>query len=110
MQDVIFREEYNPYTKEWGFLAVFPEDPARKGYICVLPFCFRGDTPWFESLDEADISYVLSKKIVHKNDERVPKLLEALEKYCDDTFRVVEKITDAHRRTQNEIRREIEEE
>ena len=33
MQKVIFREEYDKYTEEWGFLAIFPEDEANRGAI-----------------------------------------------------------------------------
>lgn len=92
MQKVIFREEYDKYTEEWGFLAIFPEDEANRGRVCVIPFKIRDGKPWYEAYGEADIDYVLSKKIIHKNDERIPELVEAIEKRIEDTVQVVEKM------------------
>ena len=92
MQKVIFREEYDKYTDEWGYLAIFPDDEANRGRVVVIPFKIRDNRPWFEPYCEADINYVLSKKIIHKNDERVPELVEAIEKRIGDTVQVVEKI------------------
>ena len=93
MQKVIFREEYNKYTDEWGFLAIFPEDEANLGRVVILPFVFRGEKAIFEPFGEGDIDYVLRKKIVHKNDERIPMLVDAVERYIDDKIQVVEKVT-----------------
>lgn len=93
MQKVIFREEYNKYTDEWGFLAIFPEDEANLGRVVILPFVFRGKKAVFEPFGEGDIDYVLRKKIVHKNDERIPMLVDAVERYIDDKVQVIERIT-----------------
>ena len=92
MQKVIFREEYDKYTEEWGFLAIFPEDEANNGCVAVIPFRFRDKRPWYEPYTEASIDYVLSKKIIHKNDERIPELVDAIEKRIEDTVQVVEKM------------------
>ena len=92
MQKVIFREEFDPYTEEKGFLAIFPEDEANSGCVAVIPFRFRDKRPWYEPYSEASIDYVLSKKIIHKNDERIPALVEAIEKRIEDQVQVVEKM------------------
>lgn len=92
MQKVIFREEYDKYTNEWGFLAIFPEDEANRGRVGVIPFKIRDGKPWYEPCCEADIDYVLSKKIIHKNDERIPELVDAIEKRIEDRVQVVEKM------------------
>lgn len=92
MQKVIFREEYDKYTNEWGFLAIFPEDEANIGCVGVIPFKIRDGKPWYEPYGEADIDYVLSKKIIHKNDERIPELVDAIEKRIEDRVQVVEKM------------------
>ena len=92
MQKVIFREEYDKYTDEWGYLAIFPDDEVNRGCVGVIPFKTRGTRPWYEPYTEADINYVLSKKIIHKNDERIPELVEAIEKRIEDKVQVVEKM------------------
>ena len=92
MQKVIFREEYDKYTDEWGYLAIFPDDEVNRGCVGVIPFKIRGDRPWYEPYTEADINYVLSKKIIHKNDERIPELVEAIEKRIEDKVKIVEKM------------------
>lgn len=93
MQKVIFREEYDKYTEKWGFLAIFPEDEANRGRVAVIPFHFNSEErPVYEPYTEADIEYVMSKKIIHKNDERIPKLVDAIERRIEDQVQVVEKI------------------
>lgn len=92
MQKVIFREEYDKNTDEWGFLAIFPEDEANLGRVGVIPFKIRNGKPWYEPYGEADINYVLKKQIIHKDDERIPELVEAIERRIDDRVQVVEKI------------------
>ena len=37
MQKVIFREEYDKYTDEWGYLAIFPDDEVNRGCVGVIP-------------------------------------------------------------------------
>lgn len=92
MERVIFREEYDPYKKQWGYLAIFPDDEANPGRVGCVGFSQGYDEWVFEPYGEADIRYVLSKKIIHKNDPRIPDLLDALESYYDTQFRVVEKM------------------
>ena len=96
-EKVIFRREYNPYTKEHGFLAVFPETVDRLRRVTVLPFCFRKDFtgkeyPVFECHNDADIDYLYKRKIVHKNDKIIPVLLSAIEKFYGQQFCVAERI------------------
>lgn len=92
-EKVIFREEYDPYTKSWGYLAIFPEDEANLGRVACIPFHKDRFNSWvFEPYTEADINYVLSKKIIHKNDPRIPDLVDALENQYDTNVTVVEKI------------------
>lgn len=92
MTKVILREDFNKFNGKDEIMVIFPEDKANIGYIGTINMYFDGDKAIFWSYDEADIDIVMSKKIIHKNDERVPKIVEALEKQFDDRFEVVEKI------------------
>ena len=95
-EKVIFRREYDPYRKEWSFLAIFPETEANPGNVAFLPFWFIEHMNYSETVygvfDEMDIWYMYKCKIVHKNDEIIPRLLSAIESYYDQQFQVVEKI------------------
>ena len=91
-EKVIFREEYNPYLKQTGYLAIFPEIEANIGRVFALPFYYINGVPTFEPHTEIDYSYMLRKKIIHKNDTRVTKLLRDIEKFEGNEFKVVEKI------------------
>ena len=95
---VIFREEKNPYSPNIPhYLAVFPDDPAKPGYVACVPFYFNYDMVWFEPYCEIDRGYYLSTKIIHKNDESAEKLLQAITNYYSREvpakFRMVEKMT-----------------
>lgn len=93
MERVIFRREYNPYTKEWGFLAAFPDDECNMGMIACTPFGFNRDgRPYFEPYTEVSLSYYYGKKIVHRRDQTIGRLRKAIEDYYKTTFRVCEKI------------------
>lgn len=92
MEKVIFREEFNPYTETDGFLAIFPNDEANLGRVGTIGFYFIDKRPVFEPYGEADINYVLGKKIIHKNDDRIPMLVEAIENHIGDKVQVVEKM------------------
>lgn len=93
-EKVIFRREYDPYRKEWTFLAVFPEEEANRGRIAAVPFWFDGhNIAWFEPFCEVDRMYYLNRtRIIHKKEAIVEKLLSAIENRYDQQFRVVEKI------------------
>lgn len=93
MEKVIFREEYDRYTKEWGYIAVFPEVEANYGCIGAIPFKVRNGNVVYEPFTEASMNYVLSKKIVHKRDARIPLLAEAIEMRIGEPVKVVEKVT-----------------
>ena len=93
MERVIFRREYNPYTKEWGFLAAFPDDECNRGMIAVEPFGFnREGNAVFEPYTEVSLSYYYGKKIVRRKDPVIGKLRKAIEGRYNTTFRVCEKI------------------
>ena len=93
VEPVIFRKEYDPYSKIWGYLAIFPEDEANRGRVGAVPFHKGYNDKWtFEPYTEIDISYMLRKKIVHKNDPVVPELLAAIESMYGGKYRVVEKL------------------
>ena len=97
-EKVIFRREYNPYRKEWSFLAVFPDETDWRGLISCVPFYFIDEwdgtqTTIFECSCDMDRPYYYNKtRIIHKKDAVVDKLLSAIEKRYNQQFRVVEKI------------------
>ena len=97
MERVIFRKEFDPYRKEWGYLAAFPDDPANLGRIEGVSFHFDGnDTAWFEPFGEMSLDYFYHRPIIHKTDQIIPKLIEALNihyGYEDGELKVVERIT-----------------
>ena len=92
MERVIFRKEYNPYTKKWGYLACFPDDEANRGRIAATPFHFVDGLAVFEPYSELDFGYYYKKKIIHKEDALIGKLLDAIESYYNCKFSVCEKI------------------
>ena len=92
MERVIFRKEYNPYTKKWGYLACFPDDEANAGYIVSVPMYFFGDMAIFENCTELSLKYYYSKKILHKADPDAWKCVDALERRYGCGFKICEKI------------------
>ena len=93
MEKVIFRQEYDKYTKEWGYLAIFPDDPALPGRVAAVPFKKISSDYWvFEGYGEIDYFYMLNQKIIHKNDEVIPELVEALKSMYGGEYKVCEKI------------------
>lgn len=93
MEKVIFREDYDEYKDVHGYVAVLPQQPANRGRVVAIFFYFEDDgRAWFDSFDEWDINYVLSKKIVHKWDPRIPMLVEAMSNQFDMQFVVVERL------------------
>ena len=93
MERVIFRREYDPYMKEWGFLAVFPDDDCNMGMIAATPFGFNRDgKAFFEPYTEISLPYYYGKRVVHRKDPMIGKLRKAIEGYYGTTFRVCEKI------------------
>lgn len=97
MERVIFRKEFDPYRKEWGYLAAFPDDPANLGRIEGVSFYFdSNDTAWFYPFGEMSLDYFYHRPIIHKTDQIIPKLIEALNihyGYEDGELKVVERIT-----------------
>lgn len=95
----IIRREYDPYRKEWGYIAVFPEESANHGKILALPFYFRNDgTAVFEAHGEIDLGYYYKTKIVHAKSYEAEKCRLAVESYYNSIpgecvhLRIVEKI------------------
>ena len=93
MERVIFRKEYNPFTKGFDYLAAFPDDEAGRGRIAVSPFALKTDgTAVFEPYTEVSFSYYYKNRIIHRGDSIIGKLRKAVEDYYGTTFRVCEKI------------------
>ena len=90
---VIFRREYDPYMKQWGYIAVFPDDEANPGRVGILPFKETDTGFVYEPYCEANIDYVLSKKIIHKGTAAADKCLEAVMLKYGTEFKVCEKMT-----------------
>lgn len=94
MERVILRREKNPYTKEMGYLAIFPDDKANPGKVGAIAFSFNryGQTE-FEPYCEIDLGYMYHQKIIHKNENDVKECIEALNKYYNTEFKICEKMT-----------------
>lgn len=93
-QKVIFRTEYDKYTKQWGYLAIFPDDEANPGYVGAVPFHISKDnrSVIFEPYTEISLDYMYSKKLVNKSDSAIPILKRILEEKFGEEFIVVYKI------------------
>lgn len=98
---VIFRKEYDEYKGKEVYLAVFPDDEARAGFLAYVSFFFTpsGDfsddrsSAIFEPYGEMSTGYYYDKtKIVHKNTDEARRCLDAIKRYYNSDFRVVEKI------------------
>ena len=91
---VIFRKSYHPFYETVSYIAIFPDDPEFIDRVGILEFCFKYDTIYFEPYGIADINYLYTQKIVHKNDPVIPKLLAALKQHYgkEYEFRVCEKL------------------
>lgn len=92
MERVIFRREYDPYMKEWGFLAAFPDDDAGRGLIAAVPFKIREGKAVFENYGEISLDYYYHKKLIKRKDPAMGTLRKALEDRYNTKFRVCEKI------------------
>ena len=94
-EKVIFRREYDPYTKSWGYLAGFPEDKVNKGMIGVLDFRIYEDGTVVRGLYcEAAKNYFTKLKLVHKETDEAKMCLQALCKIePNGKYYVGEKIT-----------------
>lgn len=92
-EKVIFRSERDYFGNE-TYLAVFPEEKSNPMRYCILPFGFDGHgEPYFEPFGECSWEYYYNfTKVIHKNDERMPKLLETIEQYYGTKFKVMEKV------------------
>ena len=91
---VIFRHEYDPYKKQWGYLALFPDDEARPGYIEGVGF-YKGlmNIWYFEPFSEISLDYMYSKQIIHKDHPIIPVLVDVIEERYQIKVKVIERIT-----------------
>ena len=79
---VIVRREYDPYRKDYGYLAAFPEASTNPGNILCLPFHFlRDGSAIFECHTEASFSYYYKTKIVHAVTDEAKRCKAAIEQY-----------------------------
>lgn len=91
MERVIFRKEYNPYSKRWQVLAGFPDDKANAGNICVVSMFKIGDEIWHEGYREASLDYWFRKRIIHKDTDEANEALDMVQKIYGTEFKVCEK-------------------
>lgn len=97
MEKVIFREDKDI---QGGYIAIFPEDCASRDGYGAVAFHFIGEDHnkvIFEPYMEISYGYMLEQKIVHKNDKRIPELIQTLEAHWREygmKFKAYEKITD----------------
>lgn len=92
-EKVIFRREYDPYMKRWGYIAGFPNDTVLTGRIGCIPFkIYEDGKAVFEPYTEVDKFYFLKKKLVHKGTEEAEACVKALEKMYNGNYFVAEKI------------------
>lgn len=90
---VIFRREWNPYWKQWNYLACFPDDEACYGRLCMVPIWFNNDIPWHGAYGEMSWEYYYETKPVRKKEkELVNKLVTALQLFYGGEYRVYEKV------------------
>ena len=94
MERVIFRREKYPYDKGTPYyLAVFPDDEANPGRVAAVPFFFDGHgQAVFEPDCEIDIGYYYETRLVHRFDAETPKLLDAIQKYYNQQFQIMQKL------------------
>lgn len=93
---VIFRREYDSYWKNWGYIAIFPDDKANVGMVNITPFKILEDadkTALIEPYGEARIEYVLNRKLIHKDTEEAEICKRIMERHYRTEFEIVEKMT-----------------
>lgn len=91
-EKIIIRREYNPFSKQWGYLIGFPEEKANRGRILCQHISYIKDSWIFECCSEADLNYFRNRKLVHKDTEDAEAIRKALEQQYNEEFEVVEKI------------------
>lgn len=93
MERVIFRREKYPYGKGTPYyLAVFPDDEASPGRVGCVPFFFDGHgQAIFEPYTEASKDYYYQTHLVNRFSDETPKLLDAIQKYYNQQFQVMQK-------------------
>lgn len=94
MEKLVLRREFDPYRCAWGFLAVFPDDPANGGRLAATAFYFDNyGKAMFEPYGEIDREYYYCKtKRVRKNSFEAVKCKTVLEAYYNTEFKLMEKI------------------
>ena len=76
---------------------IYEEMWANQGRVQIISFHYNESwKKWeYEGSDEGDITIVTDSnkhKIIHKRDERIPELVEAIESIIEDKVEVCEKI------------------
>lgn len=93
MKKVIFRIEKDPFAPNvFKYLAVFPNEEAPLGRVCVVPFYKNGDEWRFDSEMEVTYNYMKKCQIIYKKDPIVPTLVQALKEKFGGTYFVSDKI------------------
>ena len=99
---VIFRIEKNPYVNGTSYLAVFPDEEARPGYIAAVAFHFEHGLTIFEPFSEVSLPYYYGTKPVHTKGDEARQCLKAVTEYYRTSFHLVERM--AHGRRQPRTR------
>jgi len=94
MEKLVLRTEYDPYMAMEKYIAIFPGDSARPGYLAFVSFYFdRENRAIFEPYGELSFEYYYnSTKQVRKNTEDARRCCAALENYYNTTFKLYEKV------------------
>ena len=89
---VIFRRNYDKYTKIWKCTCIFPDDKLEPGRMAYVYIWKEGDYWLNDCYDEADRLIIDKHKITHKGDPIVAELIETLKEFYGSEYKVVEKI------------------
>lgn len=92
-EKVIFRKVFDPFMKIWKYMCIFPDEEANLGCVGCVEIWEENGKWWHDPYCEIHIFNTYKCKIIHKTDEIVPKLINALHKLYDCDFEAVEKIT-----------------
>lgn len=95
MERVIFRRECDLYHNETeNFLAIFPDSPARPGFLCCVSFYLDGyGGAVFESFTECGYGYYRDNtRRVRKNSADAVWCKRMIEQQYGGKYRIMEKI------------------
>ena len=100
MERVVFREEYRETENDSSYLAVFPDSPARPGYLACLPFHFtwgsdfsdEKDAIVYEAFCEIDTGYYRKTNRIKKTSDEAARCYDVVCRRYGKKFRLLEKI------------------